>query len=319
MGFEKNGLYLDASRKKVLAIAKAGRDDPLDGGNTVKSFCHAILLEGEIGSGRYTAAKLAASEKLDCGREDLIMRGIYPDVITIEQEKGIISVDKIRAMKADAAILPNEAEGKVYIVRDVQNMTAQAQNAFLKLLEEPPKRVSFILTVDNRAKLLETIVSRVAVLRIDNFTPEKCAEILKNKYGPKEGIDELSRVFEGNIGKTEQALKDGKNLEMLDTCVDLINSIFASGGWEGLELLSGFEKDDERFTAFLEMLKTQCIKFAVEKSKGNSDVRINRLVRSDHLLKIAEIAEETKNDVEQNVRYPLLLATFAAKLRRVKT
>ena len=68
-------------------------------------------------------------------------------------------------LRADAWIKPNEASRKVYILCETQYMTAWAQNALLKLLEEPPAGVLFVLTCDNRFKLLETVRSRVVNLK----------------------------------------------------------------------------------------------------------------------------------------------------------
>jgi len=99
--------------------------------------------------------------------------GIHPDVITVERTAGSggvlrreILVDQIRAVTADAAVLPNEAEGKVYILPEADAMNTAAQNAFLKLLEEPPAFDTFLLCAENPERLLPTVRSRCAELRL---------------------------------------------------------------------------------------------------------------------------------------------------------
>lgn len=94
-------------------------------------------------------------------------KGIHPDILTVTRltddkgkSKREITVDQIREIVADAVILPNEAEKKVYIIRDAGTMNSAAQNALLKILEEPPYFVAFILVTDNAASLLETVRSR---------------------------------------------------------------------------------------------------------------------------------------------------------------
>ena len=96
--------------------------------------------------------------------------GIHPDIIRIrrpEDDKGRpkkeIPVDLIRGMAADAAVLPNESERKVYLIEDADTMNIAAQNAALKLLEEPPQGVYFLLCVTNPSLLLPTVRSRCAV------------------------------------------------------------------------------------------------------------------------------------------------------------
>lgn len=98
--------------------------------------------------------------------------GVHPDVIVVERQtdgKGRprreIYVEQIRALAADASILPNEAARKVYLIRDAGAMNAAAQNALLKILEEPPSFVSLILTAESEAGLLETVRSRCALRR----------------------------------------------------------------------------------------------------------------------------------------------------------
>lgn len=96
-----------------------------------------------------------------------VKNGVHPDVITISRltddkgkEKREINVDQVRACASDAMVLPNEAERKVYIIDGADTMNLPAQNAALKLLEEPPKRVMFLLCVQNSELLLETVRSR---------------------------------------------------------------------------------------------------------------------------------------------------------------
>jgi len=118
------------------------------------------------------AAVCTAGENVHCGvcRACRKVRdGIHPDVMTVGRladdkgkKKREISVDQVRAMIADSVVLPNEAERKVYIVDEADTMNVPAQNAALKLLEEPPRGVYFLLCAQNAEQLLETVRSRCA-------------------------------------------------------------------------------------------------------------------------------------------------------------
>ncbi len=106
----------------------------------------------------------------DCRKAE---KGIHPDVITVGRltdEKGKpkreIYVDQIRDLAADAVVLPNEAERKVYIIREADTMNAAAQNALLKVLEEPPPFVSIVLTAASASALLETVRSRCVTVHV---------------------------------------------------------------------------------------------------------------------------------------------------------
>ncbi len=146
------------------------------------SLSHAYLMLAQPEPGY--AAACALAQVMLCSAPDVSQRpcgrcrdcqkalkGIHPDIITVARQtddkgklKREIYVDQIRAVVADAVVLPNEAEHKVYIIRDADTMNAAAQNALLKILEEPPRFVSFILLAVSPAPLLETVRSRCVTL-----------------------------------------------------------------------------------------------------------------------------------------------------------
>lgn len=93
--------------------------------------------------------------------------GIHPDVAYVKRaldDKGKprreITVDQIRALVSDAVILPNEAVGKAFVIEEADLMNPNAQNALLKLLEEPPAYLRLILSTENPENLLPTVRSR---------------------------------------------------------------------------------------------------------------------------------------------------------------
>ncbi len=103
--------------------------------------------------------------------------GVHPDVMAVERganAKGVLRqelvIDQIRALAADAPVYPNEAEAKVYLIPEADRMNPAAQNAFLKLLEEPPSFVRFLLCAENPERLLPTVRSRCAELRLNGET-----------------------------------------------------------------------------------------------------------------------------------------------------
>jgi len=99
---------------------------------------------------------------------------IHPDLRIVEGGAGARSfhIDAIRALRQDAGVLPNEAARKVYVLHNAQAMTVEAQNALLKLLEEPPGYVCIIMTASARTKLLPTVLSRVFALSLGEAVAE---------------------------------------------------------------------------------------------------------------------------------------------------
>ena len=154
---------------------------------------HAYIIEGPKGSGKHTLATLAAAalsceNRSDagfalpcgvcpvCGR---ILKGISADVITVSKEdKASIGIGKIRSIREDLYVTPNDSDNKVYVIEEADLMTPQAQNGLLISLEEPPAFVTFFLLTENSEALLETVKSRSVTLRMELFSPEKIKEFL---------------------------------------------------------------------------------------------------------------------------------------------
>lgn len=147
-----------------------------------KNLSHAYIVVASPEEGFKKATELAAAMLCEegsgsaCGvcrhcRKSL--RGIHPDVTVVTRpldDKGKmkkeIQVDQIREIVSSSPIMPNEADKKVYIVRDAGAMNGNAQNAFLKLLEEPPWFVAFILVTENSRFLLDTVRSRCVTVNL---------------------------------------------------------------------------------------------------------------------------------------------------------
>ncbi len=95
--------------------------------------------------------------------------GNHPDIYTARLfgKTEVVNVEEVRTICADAYIIPNEARLKVYILPHADKMQIQAQNALLKMIEEPPQSVLFIFCCESAKKLLDTILSRVTVYSLD--------------------------------------------------------------------------------------------------------------------------------------------------------
>ncbi len=155
--------FISSHEKRIRAQAAKG------------SLSHAWLVVGGAQEERAELARfivsalLCPSEAPPCGECQhcrKLAKGIHPDLIRVEKQgdKRELVVGQIREIVRDAYVMPNEAPRKVYLIEDAEDMNAAAQNALLKILEEPPARSAFILTAQNPSAILDTVRSRCTEL-----------------------------------------------------------------------------------------------------------------------------------------------------------
>ena len=138
---------------------------------------HAYLITGGGGdsraafAGRLAAAYLCEGDVPPCGRCRAcrkVGKGSHPDLSRTAPppDKAEITVEQIRALRADAYVRPNEGRRKVYVIDPADAMNPAAQNALLKVLEEGPSYAAFLLGAAQQGRLLDTVRSRCELLSL---------------------------------------------------------------------------------------------------------------------------------------------------------
>ena len=247
------------------------------------TLSHAYIVEGKKGSGRHTISYLVAAALscenskneamplpcLKCASCRKILEKKSPDVICITREdKSMITVDKIRSLRNDVRIVPNELENKIYIIEDADTMNDQAQNAFLLTLEEPPSYVKFFLLCKKSESLLETIKSRAQCLRtepldansIDDFLQKQNDDAKRLKLSDPEIYNELLMASEGTIGRALDLLDEkalNQTLAYRSLARNFLNAIAHSkGSGDVISILSQFDKKRDIVTNQLLTIET---------------------------------------------------------------
>jgi len=174
-------------------------------------FPHASVISGSDGDllfalSRNIARALVCSSMGEkpcnvCTHCKKAFKESHPDIICLQlgKDEREIKVEQVRSLVRDAVILPNEAERKIYIIRNADAMNQSAQNAFLKLLEEPPGYVVFMLLAENPGLLLETVRSRCVMFEMERVRTEAAAE--KENSLHSEYLDKL-------LGSSELAMAE---------------------------------------------------------------------------------------------------------------
>ncbi len=181
-----------------------------------RRLSHFYILDGPAGSGKKTLAQILAAA-MECEAAGEIPCGVcpacrkalkheHPDIITVDSDTATVPIRLIRQMQADAYVRPNEGRKKIYLLPRAQDMQVPAQNALLKLLEDPPEYCAFLLMTDSAEKLLETIRSRAVVLTLSPLSRNTLAETLR-RLEPNAAQEELARAMDRSEGYLGAALK----------------------------------------------------------------------------------------------------------------
>ena len=189
-----------------------------------ENIAHAYLFSGTRGTGKTSTARIFA-RAINCIGEDIpcneceICKGILDesvmDIIEIDAASNN-SVEDIRELRENSKYPPSTCKYKVYIIDEVHMLSKGAFNALLKVLEEPPKHLIFILATTEPEKLPATIISRCQRydfkrVSVENIVKnmEKIAREVDVKIEPK-GLELIARNSDG-------AMRDA--LSILDQCL----------------------------------------------------------------------------------------------------
>lgn len=184
--------------------------------NAIKNnkIAHAYLFAGPRGTGKTSVAKLFAKaincdgfndEACDtCNSCNAYLKGNHPDIIEMDAASNN-GIDEIRSIIEQAAYSPLIGKYKVYIIDEVHMMTTAAFNALLKILEEPPAHVIFILATTDPQKIIPTVLSRCQRYNFSKINTydikRKTIEILDREnitYDDK-AINEIVRMAQGGM------------------------------------------------------------------------------------------------------------------------
>ena len=188
-----------------------------------ENTAHAYLLVGPHHVGKKTLA-LNLAQALNC--DDLeppcgqcyschrIATGKHADVIYSGLDsRAEIGIDDMRELQRTANLAPYEGKRKVFIIEDAEYMSTEAANSLLKILEESPSRVTWLLLASEERRLLPTIVSRCQRLELRPMPVEQTQQILAQRYQlDLKQADLLARLSHGCLG---WALSAVENKEML--------------------------------------------------------------------------------------------------------
>lgn len=241
-----------------------------------RAFPNSFIISGIRGSGKYSIALICAmaigcqSDDRPCGSCPSCVKikdGICPDVITLglSKDRKTIGIDSVRELCLEAYIAPNDLQSKVYIIKDADKMTIQAQNALLKLFEEGPSNCYFILLAENSSLMLPTVRSRAPELKTQSFDAQTLDELLSESSQKAEQLKRedpiaYKRILSASGGSYGYALEliNGKNKKMyqsFERAEEIVSLMCEENSAPLLLALLNESSDREKFYTLLSLIQ----------------------------------------------------------------
>ena len=186
-------------QSSVVAMVKSKLDS--------EAFPHASLWSGPSGCGKTTLARIVA-KRLGC-------KGLDFDEIDFASMRGI---DTVRSIQSRMMLSPINGECKVFLIDEAHKATGDAQSGLLKMLEDCPDHVYFMLATTDPQKLLKTIRTRCMEFGVKSLSPADMKLVL-SKVAEKEKVTLSDDVVEGIIEAAEGSAR--KALVILDSIASL--------------------------------------------------------------------------------------------------
>ena len=168
---------------------------------------------------KYLRALLKECAKAFFGLESerrcaLIDEESFSDCVILPQEGGKLTVDDCARMIDESLLHPVEEEKKLFVLDAFDKASGLVQNKLLKILEEPPAGVYFLLGATSEGPVLPTVLSRVRKLVVPPFSEEQVLSALKRNYAGETGLSRAAAASGGVYSLAEQLLSGGENFRI---------------------------------------------------------------------------------------------------------
>ena len=150
---------------------------------------------------------------------ELIEKETFSDCLFFPKKDKKFAVSDVDEIKEESALNPVESDKKLFVIGDFAELGVAQQNKLLKLLEEPPENVYFLLGATTSYPILQTVLSRTKKLEIPPFSEKEIYAFLLRNYPEKESERELLKIYasasNGSVGNAQNSLEGGYFSELI--------------------------------------------------------------------------------------------------------
>ncbi len=275
-------------------------------------FMHSVLICGQKGTGANFTASLLCADYL-CrynsikGSLNDVLCALSAEYIVLEGTgaNGEIPVSAIRQARREIYNTSLGSNGRVLHIKGADKLNTHSANALLKVLEEPPEGVLFILTAPSAANVLQTITSRCAIYNLSAVSTIECESYLQNKYNKTHDIAALAKkystLFGGNIGFCINMIESENGKAMLSDAENILTSILNFDEYTVLQTLSKYEKSPADAKQLFVILLCVC----------NYNLKLQNNANSKKTIaKLCDKISYSVNLISSNVNIKLVLSLF---------
>ncbi|PID30571.1 hypothetical protein CSA80_01100 [Candidatus Saccharibacteria bacterium] len=219
----------------------------------LRNPAQSLLLQGKTGVGKTIVAREIAAQLLGTPVPRV---ETHPYVRLVRPHNGTIAIEFIRDLASFFRLrVPAAATAvhRVAILEDADTMTRAAQNALLKLLEEPPERTVILLTSSQPNKLLATIRSRVQWLTVSLPKKSVIVQALQQEGYAPGAIEAACALADGSLAQLYKLLSTDTDTAAVAP-LDMVKTVLASQPFDRLLLVNGALKDPAAAKAFVDAL-----------------------------------------------------------------
>lgn len=258
---------------------------------------HAVALIGNPGLGKTLLARAMAQQMLGTTSVELAN---YPYFRAITPQEGTISITQIREIRSFFTLtIPSRAKraiARVLLVEDADTMTREAQNAFLKLLEEPPEDTVCILTLAKPQRLLATVRSRLQKIQVHKPHVEDVLKSFEPLNRERPEVERALLLAGGNISAAYNLLTDTATAAA-DTSVELVKSTLSADAFTRLAMVDGLIADRTAAVHYVDTLIVVA-QASLHQAAGGDATRLNRWHRVLQAAQQAQTALAKKGNLK---------------------